>query len=235
MIRRVAVVLALTSVLCIPIVAHADTVTLNDYASSGRFGDNAAGGGGPFLATTHGSLLGNISFLTFCIEYNEHFSYGGTYNFTLSDAATNGGVGGPHPDPVSDATKWLYYEALFGGYTGWYTAVTGTALGSGTPTNVGANIQEAIWWLEEERTAAEIGGTGSASYKIAQYALANNMWSSLYAQGNRVFAMNLTTLAGGNAQDQLAYELVPEPGTILLLGSGVMGLVGAMRRRQRRG
>jgi hypothetical protein len=220
--RQTTVLFALLAMLFIPTLAAASTVTLTDYnLGDSNFFTNAAGGGGPFEAKTTGTALGVADFVTFCIEFNEHFSYGGTYNFTLSDNAVNGGVAGGNPDPVSDATKWLYYQVVSGGYTSIYMAATGLALSS----SVGADFQYAIWYLEQERTEAEIGGPTSAGDLLAQYALVNQAdWISLYAAGNRVYAMNLTDAAGGLHQDQLAYASVPEPGSLVLLGAGLLAV-----------
>ena len=231
--RRFRVLLALLAILIAPAVATADTVTLTDW-TSGDFVNNAAGGGGPFEATTTGTLLGVQEFITLCIEFNEHFSYGGTYNFTLSDDAANGGVAGGNPDPVSDATKWLYYQIASGGYSSMYNSATGLALNG----DVGANFQKAVWYLEQELTSTQIGGSGSPGYLLASYALANQQdWSNLFAAGHRVYAMNLTTAAGGLAQDQLAYTQVPEPASIGLFLTGLVGgTIARMRgRRARKG
>lgn len=234
--RFTVLLMLLAPALLLPESATANTLVLTDYGlGNSNFIDNAAGGGGPFEAKTTGAALGVADFITFCIEYNEHFSYGGTYSFELSDSAKNGGVAGGNPDPVSDATKWLYYEVVSGGYTSMYPAATGLALSN----NVGANFQNAIWYLEEERTASDIGGTSSAGYLLANYALTNQNWNALFALGNRVYAMNLTDAAGGRRQDQLAYSFdlrtqdipVPEPASLALLGTGLF--VAARRLRKR--
>ena len=108
--RRLVLLVALHALLLRPSPAAADAIILTDLIT-GDFANNAAGGGGPFKATTTGTLLGATDFVTLCIEFNEHFSYGTSYNFTLSDSAISGGVAGGNPDPVSDATKWLYYQS----------------------------------------------------------------------------------------------------------------------------
>ena len=231
--RQMTVLLALLGMMFMPALAKASTVTLTDYnLGSSNFSNNAAGGGGPFEAKTTGTALGVADFITFCIEFNEHFSYGGTYDFTLSDNAVNGGVAGGNPDPVSDATKWLYYQVVSGGYTSTYTAATSLGLSN----NVGADFQYAIWYLEQERTEAEIGGPTSAGRLLAQYALDNQAdWIPLFAAGHRVYAMNLTDAAGGLHQDQLAYAAVPELGSLMLLGTGLLVVSRKLLIRRGRG
>lgn len=220
--RHVTVLLSLMAVLMTPTVAKGSTVTLTDWTLA-DFANNAPGGGGPFKATTTGVLLGSAEFITLCLEFNEHFQYGVPYDFSLSDNAVNGGVAGGNPDPVSAATKWLYYQVISGAYASMYPLATSLSLDN----NVGANFQQAVWYLEDERTLSDLGGPSSAGYLLANYASANQNWNTLFAAGHRVYAMNLTNPSGGLVQDQLAYDFsvtstqVPEPAMLLPFGTGL--------------
>ena len=175
MIRRLAILFSLVTVLAIPSLAHASTVTLNDYiVGNSAFSENAttnAGTGGPFTATTgaDGGLLGNnVSFMTFCLEFNEHFQYGVEYNFTLADKAMNGGVvPAGTGDPVDDATKWLYYQVR-----SRVTWTRGSFLKLASGNFVGAHVQEAIWYLE-----------GSAATPVKSAAHHRRWWT--YAESNQ--------------------------------------------------
>ena len=225
MTRFLTVALLVLTIAAVPAVAHADTVTVYDWTVY-PFAVNAtaAGGtGGPFGVHTVGPLLGTSDFMTFCLELDEHVSWGSTYNFTLSDSVIRGGgeaSGGA--DPLSNATKFLYYQTRSGDLK-WYTDLNLPDDG-----NKGANIQYAIWSLEGELTAP----AGSAGATLAKYALDHEGdWDALAAAGNRVYAMNLTTGTVHN-QSMLALSTVPEPGSLLLFGTGLVGVARAWRKRR---
>lgn len=184
-------------------------------------GGGQANGGGAFIATTSG--LG--TFLTFCVEDNEFFGYGGVYNYRINDRAVAGGVGGhdgtdPYTglssDSLSLGTAWLYSRyrsgALFGG--------------AGTDAQKN-DLQAAIWFLEDE------GLVGANNYLVsaASTGLGGASLASLQAaagaQNYGVRILNLFDNSGNVVQDQLG--IVPEPttmvaGALLLLPFGASTL-----------
>ena len=166
-------------------------------------------GGGEFVATGLGGLSSLGTFSSFCLEHNEYFNPGGTYNATVNDRTISGGVatsGAPGSDPLSMGTAWLYSNFRAGTLAGYNSGLTATA----------GQLQNAIWWLEGEITTSQ-----AANPFILQ--IPNNLgWrdynSAVDANGAwGVVALNLTYPNGGRAQDQLALvpTPVPEPTTMI--------------------
>lgn len=190
--------------------------------------DGYLGSQGPFLGTVlTGAAAGN-TFASFCLEINEHFSYGQTlWVGGVTDHTVSGiSAAGPsqNNDPLSSATAWLFTQFSNNTLAGY----------SATATNNNA-LQNSIWALEDEISAATLTGSAKTWYDAAKTATTgpNATWSGL---GN-VRVLNLFTNASytGHAQDQIyMVSSVPEPETygMMLAGLALIGTI-AVRRKNR--
>jgi hypothetical protein len=191
--------------------------------------------GGSTLAPQGNNPMGD--FQTFCVEYDEHFSTSGTYEFTLNDRTIYGGVSTADPldntydgtvgseDPLSFQTAYLYDQFWRGTLSNYdYT------YGSGRVASAGA-LQDAIWWLEGEKLVA-FSALGAQAQAWINEAVGAG-WTDI---GN-VRVLNLWAVghvgeAGYEKQDQLV--MVPLPSAALAGFALLAGLGLAYGRRRRR-
>lgn len=157
-------------------------------------------------------------FGTFCIERNEYFQPGHTYDVALNDGAMSGGENGAvnGKDIISVGTAWLYEQFALG-------TLSGFVYGNLTHAQ---QLQNAIWQLEGEYS----GPNDFGAYLGLAQSLPN--YSDNY-DGSAVKVMNLTRNNGQSQfQDQLVYvPQVPDAGsTIGLLLAGIIGLAVTRRR-----
>ena len=135
-----------------------------------------------------------------CIGYNEHITYGESWQ---ANEMTVGAYGARIGDPVkAEELAYLYTLALADG---------------------GANsaINAEAWFLNEGQPAPEADAALMAGFTPGAY---SNV--QVY-----VPTSNQTGWTDGVPQSFLGSSPVPEPGTLLMLGSGVLGLAGVLRRK----
>lgn len=136
-----------------------------------------------------------------CLGYNEHIDNGETWMATVASVGS-----------LDLSTHLLDYQAAF---LFQYAVKDGGA---------NSDVNAAIWYLFEGVPTLDAGA--SADVLLAQ--------SQSYYQGEFPSVILYTAIPGtesGNLGTAQNFFGTPEPGTLLLMGTGFVGIAGALRRK----
>ncbi len=200
--------------------AFAYSINVGDYV---KFvdGPGASPGGSFGVKIKDGTTYPTTpDFYTFCLEGGEYIDFSSTfYVYDISGVAYNGSIG-IAGDPLNNETAYLYTQFALGSIAN--TITNSTAL------------QIAIWAFENEKgysiNSNDIYSGGVAiSNTLAQTYADNAIGAGWRTTGNvKVMNIRYNNANGALAQSQLVY--VPEPGILLLLGLGLIGVAGIRRK-----
>jgi hypothetical protein len=167
--------------------------------------------GGPFQVYNKD---GQYVYSSFCLETDEYISFNTPYKVVnISGIADQGGSNTNSGDPLDPRTAFLYYHYVIGDLG---TIAENKGYSFKSESYLG-DLQKAIWYIEGEYL-------GVNNYLVAL--ASGSDWMDI----GPVRVLNIQTMSGGNAQDQLYYAAVPEPATFLLICCGLAGLVSLRRK-----
>jgi hypothetical protein len=137
-----------------------------------------------------------------CLGYNEHIEGGETWMATVVSVGS-----------LDPTTNLLDYQAAY---------LFRKAVGDG---GANSDVNAAVWYLFEGVPTLDAGAAALVAEAQAQTYTAGE-FSGIYLYTAIPGSESVPSL--GTAQNFFA---TPEPGTMLLLGSGILGMAGIVRRK----